>query len=528
MPRSPSRDVVDRFTGNRGYFHHADGLRRWKNLVTLVALGLTLGWLIVEFAWPARAVSAHSHGELASVHAAFDANCQACHQPHSRGDFLANPASLFDPQARWHDLTCTKCHAGPAHHARAEDAAFHEDCSNCHHDHQGRDQSLVRIADSHCTRCHANLSAAHDKGRPQFAESITGFARDHPEFRPLTPGKAEAERRLKFSHSLHMTPGLVYAANDQHKWTAESLGKQFGPDARDRFLTPNGHANEPVQLQCSSCHQLDADPQSAIVPARAEGAYYLPVNFDVHCKVCHPLRTPTAVSAGMAIPAFNVPHRRQPESLRLSLRGEYAARLASDKHPALAAPLGPGGRLDPPDSPAIAAFGAEIHRLTDAAMKALLLNLAAPGKAGEGRSSSGGFACGKCHYSAEAGKNEIAALPNKSVWFEHAKFNHVAHRGLTCAACHPGTEGSFAPGDNVNEREPALIVGIKTCQACHAKAGTTVPLPDGQMASAAGIRHSCVDCHRYHNGDRPLQGLGSPRRDPVQPLNLNEWFQGKK
>src|SRR5437867_8757359 len=107
MPRSPSRDLVDRFTGNRGYFHESDGLRRWKNGVALAALGLIVGWLAVELGLSSRAGPVHSRGELANPHAAFDANCAACHAGHSPGEFLANPASVFHD--RWHDLTCTKC-----------------------------------------------------------------------------------------------------------------------------------------------------------------------------------------------------------------------------------------------------------------------------------------------------------------------------------------------------------------------------------------------------------------------------------
>ena len=61
-----------------------------------------------------------------------------------------------------------------------------------------------------------------------------------------------------------------------------------------------------------------------------------------------------------------------------------------------------------------------------------------------------------------------------------------------------------------------LIAGVKTCRACHAPAGMKVELPSGQPAAAAGIRHGCVDCHRYHNGDHPLQGLGAPARNPAE------------
>jgi len=514
MARSSSRDVVDRFAGNRGYFHRAEPLRRWKNLAAIGAAFLTLGWLVVEFVLPGRAANAHSHGELANPHAAFDSDCQACHKGHSAGEFFSNPLSAFGARSRWRDLTCVKCHAGPSHHENAKDQSFHNQCSNCHHDHNGRNFSLVKMDDSHCTKCHENLAPTHATGNTRFANTITSFATDHPEFRSL-----KIERGLKFSHGLHMTPGLVYGANDQNKWTPESLGQQFGSDARDRFASATGDPNDPVQLNCNSCHVLDSGrpaPQdteanrlfdlklktipgasrNSILPSRSSGEYYQPVNFDVACKVCHPIRSPSTASGGVAIKDFNIPHRRQTNALRQVIRGELANRLASDKNPLLAAPLGPGGRLDPAMNPELGTFGKELDRLTEASLQAV------------------GVACGKCHHSPAAVKTDVLPLPDKSIWFEHASFNHVSHRGLTCAACHPGTEASFS----LNEREPPLIAGVKSCQTCHAPAN----------AGGAGIRHSCVDCHKYHNGDRPRQGLGSPRRDPKDPLSVDQFLRGGK
>jgi hypothetical protein len=539
MPRSPSRDVVDRFTGNRGYFHRMEPLRRWKNLAAIGAVGLVVGWLVVELAMPGKAANAHSHGELADPHAAFDSNCQACHAKHSPGDLLANPLSIFNTHDRWHDLTCTKCHAGPAHHASSKDESFHNRCSNCHHDHNGRGFSLVKLDDSHCVKCHADLPSAHTSGLTPFAKSVTGFTKDHPEFQSLV-----VDRGLKFSHAVHMTPGLVYSADDQHKWTPESLGKQFGADAKERY-SGSGGDSAPLQLKCESCHQLDrargrlSDPgekrdfdlqwkataganRPAILPSRSEGAYYLPINFDLHCKSCHPLKTPAAKSGDTTIAEFVVRHRVQPSAMRPLIRGAYAEKLStpSKKNPILNAPLGPGGRLDPKDEANIAKFGSELDRLTKSALTGLTQNLVP--RPESGNAPTGGFACGKCHYSTAPGKTDVLALPDKSIWFEHAVFNHASHRTTACAVCHPGTGGSFT----LNEREPPLILGVKSCQACHAKAGQTIELPTGQTASAAGIRHSCTDCHRYHNGDRPRQGLGSKHRDPVEGLNLEQFLNG--
>lgn len=565
MPRSPSRDLVDRYTGNRGYFHQPDRIRRWKNWASLAALGLVVGWVVVELARPTRAAPAHTHGQLADPHAAFDANCEACHRPHDGSDFTSGPGSVFHTRDRWLDLTCTKCHAGPPHHANAADRGeFHNQCANCHHDHQGRGRSLVRLSDAHCTRCHADLNAATRIGKSDFHSAITAFHKDHPEFRALKPGAEAADRGLKFSHALHMAAGLVYDPNDRHPLTPEELGKRFGSEVGRRYAAPGGKPTDPVQLSCSSCHQLDAGrpadstppgapareafdrltaairgaSQQAVLPPRAAGAYYLPINFDLHCKACHPVWAPAGVSGSAVLKEIAVPHRRQPAALRSFLRGEYAGRLAAPGKPVLNSPAGPGGRLDPPD-PAVKTFGEEVDRLTDATLKALTLGITpagenGPAKADGFRLPSGGYACGKCHFAETDGsgtdpaKVEIVSPPNRVVWFEHAAFNHVSHRSLTCASCHPGTGTGFAPGGRVNEREPVLIAGVKTCQACHAPAGMPVQLPDGTIASAAGIRHGCTDCHRYHNNDRPLQGLGAPARDPKTPLDLAEFLRGGK
>jgi hypothetical protein len=556
MPRSPSRDLVDRFTGNRAYFHRADHLRKWKSGVALAALGLTVGWLAVELSMPSQAAPAHSRGELANPHAAFDANCRACHAPHSPGEFLSNPLSVFNTHDRWQSsssLTCTKCHAGPAHHAKVKDRQYNNDCANCHHDHNGRDHSLVRISDNHCTHCHQNLPA-HVDGSADFAPTITGFTRDHPEFKPLIQG---LDRRLKFSHALHMTAGLVYTADDKHPWSPEGLGKQLNTNVAARFAADEENR---IQLKCGDCHLLDAGrtaspnenrdkfnllvgairgaPRQSILPARSEGAYYLPVNFDVHCKICHPIRTPLVEkSGGGRISSFFVTHRRQPAALKTLLRGEYAARLAARDNPVLSTPPGAGGRFDPKDQPRIARFDQEINDLTGSALGVLLQNLVpkstvSPGKA-DGAAATGGFACGKCHYATPESIREpperktVLPLVDRAVWFQHAKFNHVSHRGLDCAACHPGTADKLPPDGNVNESEPVLIASKKTCQACHSPAGTPVETPGWQVI-AGGIRHSCTDCHRYHNGDHPLQGLGSARRDPERPWSLGEFLDGGK
>jgi hypothetical protein len=531
MPRSPSRDLSDRYIGKRGYFRNPDWIRRWKYLLAAGAFIAACGWAAVDIFQPARAAYGYTHGPLANPHAAYDDQCAACHAPHSASEF--GLAAIFHTRDRWHDLTCEKCHSGPTHHAsaNAEAQAFHNRCSHCHHDHNGRLNSLVRLSDADCTKCHADLGKWHDAAKSKagtpYQNAITSFATDHPEFRSLNIQKNP--RTLKFSHAVHVAPGQTA------KMSVARIGERSGPDAAALYRKPGQADDALVTLDCAACHKLDSgvggpafdklkaeldafgEPTRALAPPRAQGAYFLPVNYEASCRACHPLTAPAGVSAAggkkFAIPAFPVPHRKQPADLAADLKAGYVKGLIATGHPALAAPLEPGGKLDAQPEPAAPTIAREADRLAAAAAPALL-------------SASAG--CAKCHDTTRTGEAlAIKPVPNRTVWMAHAKFNHAAHRGATCATCHPGTSVPYNPGAEVVEKEPVQIEGVASCRACHSPAGTKVTLPDGSKTLGGGVRANCTDCHNYHNGDLPLQGRGAESRFPKAPRDLGEWLKGK-
>ncbi|HSQ54147.1 MAG TPA: hypothetical protein VLM40_00250, partial [Gemmata sp.] len=182
MPRSPSRDLSDRFEGNRRYFHRPTRLGRAKAILLAVALVATAVWSLADVLFPTQAVLAHTHGPISNPHVHWEDDCTACHREQSPRDL--GLGSIFRARDRWHDLTCEKCHAGPPHVSTLPDVDRDTEarCSTCHHEHGGRLNSLVRISDDHCTRCHADLPAHHIAGNSTCASPITTFTQNHPEF----------------------------------------------------------------------------------------------------------------------------------------------------------------------------------------------------------------------------------------------------------------------------------------------------------------------------------------------------------
>jgi hypothetical protein len=545
MPRSPSRDLSDRYTGKRGYFRTPDSIRRGKYVLAAMAFIGACVWAAVDVAKPAGAAYAHTHGPLANPHAAFDNKCEACHATHS-ADGLSLSAA-FRPRDRWHDFTCEKCHSGPAHHASASEQAraFHDRCSHCHHDHLGRLNSLVRLSDADCTKCHADLGQWHDaakskaaaEGKP-YQNSVTNFVTNHPEFRSLSLDKKP--RTLKFSHAVHMNPGAAYTPGGKEAMTPARIRELSGDAAAARYAKPGQADTAPVQLDCASCHKLDPgagtpefdrlkaaleqfnEPTKSILPPRQPGAYFLPINFEQSCRACHPLRAPDGTVASgdsrFGVPGFDVPHRRQPAELGADLKAGYLKGLIAGKHPALQGPTGPGGKLDTPPAGDTRTLEDESTRLAGAAERLLL---------------SADAGCAKCHTTTgtAGGKGRdalrVKRVPQRTVWMEHAKFNHASHRGVRCASCHPGTAGRPVSAVQASEPEPVQILGADSCRACHSPEKTKVKLPDGTEALGGGIRHNCTDCHNYHHGDLPLQGRGSPTFAPKDPRDLEGWLKGK-
>jgi hypothetical protein len=502
------------------YYNHPNPLdlgRGWwaLGIAALLALGgVATGWLA-----SGHGQSYYSRGPVAAVHATWEDNCMACHTPFTpiSGEAWAGSV-LSDVPAM--NQKCNACHAGPAHHAHQTPELA---CASCHHDHRGRDASLVRLSDSACTQCHANLKIHRSEGETTVANQVTAFsALSHPEFRALQ-GQPVDPGRLKFSHDRHMSLGMAAMKRgdpkeeSDPKWTLGRIAKED----QDRYRRNRDEGdNTLIQLECSSCHRLDSGdfgiqpgrlaglPVAALLPERAAGAYMLPITYENQCRGCHPLTFEPRGSGDVA-----VPHGLQLAQVREFLERHYTAEYLKENVKLFEqfVPVRPlPGKLPGEQTEKALKF---IQDKVDKAERFL---------------TSCKTTCAECHYDDKdkdrVPLERIAPTRVPDVWFKDAVFNHAAHRAVDCRACHarayPDSKDEKGTPNASWKQADVLLPGIETCLKCHAPPSTSGKEVRG------GARFDCTECHRYHNGDQPLQGIGAKARGARQPGSIEDFLSG--
>lgn len=491
----------------------------------------------------------HSPLPLSAVHAPWESSCQTCHVTLETSSLLGGSAppivGKVDPQR------CQSCHRGATHHTMSQH--IEDNCTTCHTEHTGRQAHLTRVKDSYCTHCHQDLDA---KVGPnvwaRFAPRVQSFSKPpaHPPFQPWRPplvvevarsvGLLSSPRsvaplmtlltlnagrtlrldpgNLAFDHALHMRAGLQLENEGRSVGSPLTYAKL--PRSGTRCFTSLSEAEQLrlgftkdldafVQLDCSSCHQLDRSASTGDFwqagrdrVTRSGGATMLPVVFVEHCQVCHPL------TFDATRPGEQVPHRRQSDELRRWLRTTYtdaflSGKLGGEKKPMVRHPS-PGKALDPLEP-------TNRQRIDDRVRQA------------EATLYRGKVVCGTCHQyelaTTPGDLPQIIAPQVPEVWFRHARFSHVDHRGVDCRSCHAD---AYAINE-LKERNPTastrshdvLIPGIETCLQCHGRGSSAL--------GWQGARSDCVQCHHYHNGDAPLSGRGSDAQDPSKRLDVDEF-----
>jgi hypothetical protein len=483
------------------YYKRSDPILRAKFGLSLLALVVALAWWGTGLQVRGGRLESsavgnlrYSKGTLASVHQTWDAKCEACHLPFNSIDAHRWTPPLLASGGS--DQLCQSCHKGPAHNA-SQIAGEVKSCAGCHHDHRGREASLVRLDDAECTTCHANLGShrlsspstpnivIRSVKRSPIAERITSFATDHPPFAIEAAGFKDTSG-LKFNHALHLNPGQVSKPGDRG---GKTLGSLTEAD-RARYGLKGQKLDDLITLDCKSCHVTDASeftidrvpglPQAAVLPPRAGGAQMLPITYENQCKACHPLtfdpRSPELVA----------PHRAQPAEIDRFLSDLYAGMYLKQEDKLL------NQRVGVVVNPGLAPNAAQVavKRKIDDAVKAAECVLF------EGKTT-----CIECHTAVvspdQVLPQSIVAPKVPTIWQEKAFFDHTAHRGLganNCNICHSQAKTSVIATD-------VLLPTLSSCQECHS--------PATSAGDRGGVRYDCTTCHRYHNGDHTTQGRGA-------------------
>jgi hypothetical protein len=441
------------------------GLWRPMTGIALLVSCLAVGWTL----FPGnRAV--YQAGPVATSHAPFGQDCGKCHT-----EAFPTWARLWrgdDAIRSVPDAACEQCHKGPPHHECVRQGS----CAGCHHEHRGH-SALARVTDNHCTSCHADLKC-DDGSKPDY-KSVTGFGPGrHPEFhlweqeKPIDPGT------LRFNHKVHLD-GVLGIDAKQLEAQREKL-RQAGVAPCDAELP-----KKTVRLECQSCHEMDA-----------AGRYVRPIDFDRHCKECHPLSVQlmgdwegSLRKSACEFSEKLAPHPAAGEGVetvraalrerltRFILHPKNKSFLAGPPEPAVPERPLPGWIRSEPVPPREYAW---VNRQLERIERVLF---------------DGAGGCRHCHLEKTIPDKPRGGLPEYESpglwdegkpWFKHSVFRHDSHKVLKCTECHDARESTTA--------KDVLLPRIGKCLECH---------HDG------GARADCVECHVYHDPRLKRQYQGS-------------------
>lgn len=456
------------------YHRRSTPVRRWIQRLLVVAALLTVGIAVLAVVGPVRRRMS-SPGDLHAVHAAWDNDCEKCHVP-GRPTDSGNALTRWLAKPALSEERCQQCHEGPPH-SSSQDPDQVPRCGTCHRDHAGRTAWLTQLSDHTCQRCHAIDSFA--KNHPPFRVTDADGVRDTLSPTSVDPGK------LIFNHQVHLSKGLLYNGNSGRPFTLDAIRDDTLREKYRAFAGENGV----LTLGCIACHSSDAEGDPASV--RTAGDVMLPVNFDRHCKACHPLRYDAALP--------ELPHRVQPQQVHDLIWGAVANQKTKEAPMPRVRPLAghPQSRAEEEARRSIdrQAGGADQFLASDQRDRRREYVL-------EGKST-----CALCHtYSGPVKGGEplptITPTAIPTHWFPKSTFNHTSHRTLNCVECHQGVTSSTMASD-------ILMPQKDNCIQCH--------------GPSKGVRSSCTTCHLYHNGDNPLHGLGSPARDARKKRTIRDW-----
>jgi hypothetical protein len=518
----------ERWRGGAGFW------RPRRVAVVVAALGAAV-WLGVQAGGGGNQL--YNPGPLTGAHAQWEHNCNVCHGG-TQGDATGSGGgSVFFKTVS--DTACTKCHEAPLHHPNQTRLAnlatgTAAECATCHVEHKGA-ASLTALSDAQCTQCHANIGPETNR-TPTVASPVTAFnASGHPHFGSTmrTSGGVGAwvnPTRLQFDHAKHFGREGIQSCGSCH--TAEQ-GAVSTTRPWKGWATTAGATNSGAP---------GAQAGSSNSTALSDSAYMRAVTYEEHCKRCHALSLPPPWPGGPELVHDDMAHVRVQLAQQLKQLPLVYAQQAADNPSLLEQKTGRPPRQKIEKMPQAQWVQGKLSELAAGIDKVLKRQEGLPpGWPARDAKATGGpsmaqleyfvaFAaaqsCSKCHTvvppasAAPTSTSESAGAPTPEGsggglttlptgithpvrrWFLGGRFDHRAHRNMTCADCHPNV-GKVPDATNVFLPDISpLATGPgaagQSCIDCHHP-----PTSPGR-----GAPSSCVTCHDYHDHGREKHPTG--------------------
>jgi nitrate/TMAO reductase-like tetraheme cytochrome c subunit len=519
------------------YHKHRGSVYYWRWLASVAAIAIAAAYL----GWVGFSPGGKTHlstGPISTAHMSIEQNCSACHV-----DFvpIAADAWQIDPSAAVKSTAtkCQACHQSVGAHAPSlNDIGNLADqrCALCHDEHLGRDNQLIPTSNQTCVACHERTSDfCVPQPDSQTPINVSEFSlTNHSDFASLQRlDLVDANvPSIEFDHALHMNPGQV-KPGQRGGMRLDRLPKEF----LDRYQKTGQSPDSAVKLVCTDCHQF----QSSSMGLQRSGEYAWgrnssPVTYRQHCVACHPLTIP-----GQRAGQWSVPHGIPLNSLRDSIAGQLAANDMTTETPAKLWKSDDFPIRVPGDASSLAGSR---HSSNDQSrkqeMRVQRTELALTRVAQQ---------CRVCHINTDVETSASSPrIPQPRL--RAGRFDHSAHRGVTCIACHPQADPSAQSISNperlalrswlsetlgisqpattdgaATEPAPVLLgtldsehlkmtLGIASCTPCHRASEQSGSSTNqyyrvlfGDLSDHAPDR--CTTCHDYHSDRSSSQKLES-------------------
>jgi len=402
---------------------------------------------------------------------------------------------------------------------------------------------LATVADNQCVACHQNITAAIRDGASVVIQNhVTAFTiADHPPFgRTMAPGgQPLLSTTLKFNHQLHLKKDGIQqdctvchsAANPDSRSHSEARELPPWCDPTDRPSnwtddSPRRYFRQiSYQRDCIGCHQLDLLDHTKFPGLFVAPHLSLVALRDQRAKLSQP---PNAKRLEKWIDELAPADRDKFLEEKVFASSDHGHKKPLTKkltkeewigkrNPEILSLL---ADVTADDDTFVRQLASDLnvscskcHELIDsgAHLKTVASDASSQPVAGDSTATQPANPtavpdAGTVSAPADAATTQplnLATAPTNLPsyarrWYPHSKFDHDAHRNMTCRECHKPS------GDSAADSDVVLLPAIEICARCH------VPQKPGILIAAADTAPAgCVTCHVFHDRNQETVRQGS-------------------